>query len=86
MVGTQKIVDEIKSTSAFKGEAVFRFCLTQTPMGYTDDGWPFYDGGEPELMTDIYEVWQGYSICTNYDFSITFDQGDREVGSLQERR
>lgn len=28
VVGTQKIVDEIKSTSAFKGEAVFRFCLT----------------------------------------------------------
>ena len=28
IVGTQKIVDEIKSTSAFKGEAVFRFCLT----------------------------------------------------------
>lgn len=65
---------------------VFRFCLTQTPLGYTDDGWPLYDGGEPELMTDIYEVWQGYSICTNYDFSITFYQGDREVGSLQERR
>ena len=28
VVGTQKIVEEIKSTSAFKGEAIFRFCLT----------------------------------------------------------
>jgi len=28
MVGTQKLVDEIKSSSAFKGEAVFRFCVT----------------------------------------------------------
>ena len=28
MVGIQKLVDEIKSSSAFKGEAVFRFCVT----------------------------------------------------------
>jgi len=28
LVGIQKLIDEIKSTSAFRGEAVFRFCVT----------------------------------------------------------
>ena len=28
MVGIQKLVDEIKSSSAFRGESIFRFCVT----------------------------------------------------------
>lgn len=64
---------------------VFRFCLTLEPSMYTDSGHPAYDGNETETVTDIYEVYQGYRVWSDYELTITFlDEAGNTVAELRE--
>ena len=64
---------------------VFRFCLTLEPSMYTDSGQPAYDGNETEAVTDIYEVYQGYRVWSDYELTITFlDEAGNIVDELRE--
>lgn len=64
---------------------VFRFCLTLEPSMYTDNGQPAYDGVESDAVTDIYEVYQGYRVWSDYELTITFlDEAGNTVARLRE--
>lgn len=71
--------------SGWKHGNLFEFQVNVEPSGYTEDGSPYYDGDTQEIVTDVYEVWQGYNIWANYELTITFyDEAGAVIGEIYE--
>lgn len=79
-----EILAEYERTGWKQGK-LFEFQVNVEPSGYAEDGSPYYDGNTQEYSTDIYEVYQGYSIWSGYELTITFyDETGAEIGEIYE--